>query len=331
MSQDNYRIIVIGDPHIKLDNFPEFKEFEIKLQELIDSFKPDFIVVLGDLLHYHEKIFTPCLNKAHKFLLSLSQKAKTFVLVGNHDMINNQQFLSENHWMNPIKTLSENLTIVDKVVIYENFIFTPYVFPGRFKEALETVEYNYRSANIIFAHQEFKGCKMGAIVSESGDEWDQTLPLVISGHVHQNQWIGDNIFYTGSALQHAFGESERNIIATIVFNNREDIKIEEVDLNLPRKKIISTDIDKIGKLKLDSKTQDKIKISIRGTVEEFKSFKTSLEYKKMVKDGIKIVFKQKTYDNEKVLDENFDNILKHLILNTKDDKLYKIYEKFISV
>jgi 3',5'-cyclic AMP phosphodiesterase CpdA len=42
------RIIVIGDPHIKLSNFQEFDNFVEKLIKLIERKKPDIIVVLGD-------------------------------------------------------------------------------------------------------------------------------------------------------------------------------------------------------------------------------------------------------------------------------------------
>ena len=37
------------------------------------------------------------------------------LLVGNHDYINNQQFLTNNHWMNAMKDWN-NVTIIDKVI-----------------------------------------------------------------------------------------------------------------------------------------------------------------------------------------------------------------------
>jgi DNA repair exonuclease SbcCD nuclease subunit len=343
------KIIAIGDPHIKLDNFDEFNLFEESLHHLIDNELPDLIVVLGDILHYHEKIFTPCLNRAYHFIKKLGEKTKTFVLVGNHDMINNQQFLSQNHWMNSLKKkhpeIEENIVIVDTVVRYSNFVFCPYVFPGRFTEALRTLDdYDYTLASVIFAHQEFRGCKMGAITSEEGDLWeDSKLPLVVSGHVHLNQWVGDKVYYTGSALQHAFGESERNIIAVITVKDKDNINIREIDLELPRKKIISTDVynlDKVADRVLNKIkkgiTLDKIKISISGSVDEFKNLKTTENYKKLVKEGVKVVFKQKQIKNsgvehQEIVDDNFSEILRKLIIDGGDVELYKIYEKFISV
>ena len=76
------------------------------------------------------------------------------------------------------------------------FLFVPYVPPGRFVEALETYKnINWKDVDCIFAHQEFYGCKMGAILSEEGDKWESKWPLVVSGHIHSRQWINKNIYY----------------------------------------------------------------------------------------------------------------------------------------
>jgi DNA repair exonuclease SbcCD nuclease subunit len=335
------KIIAIGDPHIKSDNITEYSLFEDRLHHLIDKEQPNFVVILGDVLHHHEKLYTPSLNRAIDFIRKIGEKFKTFVLVGNHDMINNQQFLSDNHWMNSIKLWNKNIIVVDKVVNYVEegykFIFCPYVYPGRFKEALDTIGI-WNDANIIFAHQEFKGCKLGAIISECGDEWDENLPMVISGHIHLNQWIGKNIYYTGSALQHAFGESERNIIAVIDIGvkntSRENIRenIREIDLDLPRKKIVSVDIDNIEKLKIPVEKKDQIKVSIKGDITEFKSFKSTDQYKKLVESGIKVVFKQKEIERKDVdvEDNDFEKILRAYILAEKNSELYKLYEKIVN-
>ena len=332
------KILTIGDPHIKSDNVREFIIFEERLHKLMDTINPNFVVVLGDVLHHHEKLYTPSLNQAIDFIKKIGDKYKTFVLVGNHDMINNQQFLSENHWMNSIKLWNKNITVVDKVVHYNediyNFLFCPYVYPGRFIEAIHTQPYDYKQSNIIFAHQEFRGCKMGAIISEEGDEWNDDNPMVISGHIHSNQWIGKKIYYPGSAMQHAFGESEKNIISVIDIDSICNINITEHDLGLARKKIITLDIDNIDKLdkKLSSRNGDQIKISLVGGKEEFKIFKKTLKYKKLIDEGFNIVFKQKNIKIETLKpseDFDFDSILNNLILEEKNNDLFGLYQKLI--
>lgn len=326
------KILCIGDPHIKLDNITDFDLFENKLHALIDSEHPDLIVVLGDVLHYHEKLYTQNLNNAFNFLKRLGEKSRTYVLVGNHDMINNQQFLTTNHWMNSIKSWeSANILVVDNVEYIKDgqdlFVFCPYVYPGRFREALDTCSEDWKRADVIFAHQEFKGCKMGAIISEHGDEWSDDLPFVISGHIHQKQYVGENVFYTGSAMQHAFGESEENVIC--ILDN--DFTIREIDLGLPRKRIVN--VENISKIDTDRivSSKDNIRLNVVADKTEIKEFRKSLEYSRLVDAGVKIVFKESKKDrvapeNQRV-EYDFKSILKGLV--NGDDKMRKMYNKFV--
>ena len=289
--------IVIGDPHFMTKNIPEVELFIDRIEKLAINRKPDFIVSLGDLLHTHERLNTLALNKAYEFIEKMRDIAPTYSIVGNHDATSNQIYLSDNHWMNGMKEW-ENTTVVDKIVCDKingkKFVFAPYVYPGRFEEALNTLEgEKWNDADCIFAHQEFKGCKMGAIISEEGDKWPLDYPDVVSGHIHSRQIIQDNIYYTGSAMQHAFGESEKNIIAFLTFTEGEDgYHREEIDLDLPRKRIVYKDVKDMDDYEV-IESRDKIKVTLSGSSEEFKSFKKTNKYKEIVDKGVKIVFKHK--------------------------------------
>ena len=120
----------------------------------------------------------------------------------------------------------------------------------RFIEALETSEHDWKSSLLIFAHQEFKGCKMGAIESIDGDTWSTEYPPIISGHIHSNQTLDTNVYYPGSAMQNAFGDPN-NIIAVIdwdldLINSTTNTQttdmiskkynLREIDLHLRKKK-----------------------------------------------------------------------------------------------
>ena len=220
------KVLFIGDPHIKVSNLLEIELLIDGLKKICSEHNPDLIIIAGDMLDDHEKIWTVALNKAYNMIDILRDFADLYILVGNHDYISNIQFLSENHWMNAIKKW-DGVTIVDKILhkIIKNelFVFTPYVTNGRFIEALDTGTANWRDASCIFAHQEFFGCKMGAITSISGDTWDETYPFVISGHIHSKQYVQNNIYYPGSALQIAFGESEKNVIPLITLKIKQII------------------------------------------------------------------------------------------------------------
>lgn len=338
MTSNNIQVLVIGDEHFQTSNIPEVELFIEKIEKLAMEKKPDFIVSLGDLLHTHERLNTIPLNKAHEFINKLRKIAPVYSLIGNHDMLNNQEYLNTNHWQNSMKEW-ENVVIVDKVisVIINNykFVFSPYVYTGRFQEALNTIGEDWKDASCIFAHQEFYGCKMGAIISIEGDKWSLDNPHIISGHIHSRQIIQPNIYYTGSAMQHAFGESEKNIVACITFNKEsKDYIKEEIDLNLPRKRIIRKTVEDMESY-IIPETEDKLKITLSGVYEEFKAFKKTTKYKDIIESGIKIVFKPKKIDikeeeNIEKEDISFSSILDGIISKEKNICLSETYDYVVN-
>lgn len=319
-TQVSNTFLIIGDPHFKTSNVPDTDEFIAKTIKLAQTESPNAIIILGDVLHEHERLHTIPLNKAYEFVRSMAIIAKTFILVGNHDMINNQQFLNTNHWMNAMKQWN-NVTIVDTPISFQPFpdsdnffVLCPYVPNGRLIEALDHLGSNtadesidWRDANLIFAHQEFNGCKMGAIESIDGDVWSKNLPPVISGHIHSNQKLLDgHIYYPGSAMQNAFGDPN-NILAVIDWNRiNHDTQFDitdilppyvckEVDLKLRKKKIIYMELDEIEThdctQMIDS--NDLIKLTLSGNYDDFKIFRQTPKYKLLSDSGIKIIHKNK--------------------------------------
>jgi len=331
------QIVAIGDTHFKVDNMNIVDKLIEEIVSKLTLLKPDLIVLLGDILHDHERLHTLALNRALDFINKLRNISKVFVLVGNHDMINHDQFLSDQHWMNALKQW-DNVCIVDKVEHLEcsdinaNFLFCPYVAPGRFQEALETHEFDWRESDIIFAHQEFKGCKMGAIISEDGDEWDIDDPFVISGHIHSKQSPQDNIMYPGSSMQVAYGESNENIILIVDYNDGE-IELTEQILNIPRKRIVYIDTDSFDQYEPPT-TEDEIKITIKGKYTDFKAIKKTSKYKKLVKLGFKISYKHEkldiTTDKKKAEVKDFTNVLESLVKSSSDEFLNKAYDKLLN-
>lgn len=349
--------IIIGDQHFKISNIPEVEEYIEKISNIVKEENPDFIVLLGDMLDQHEKIHTTPLNKAYDFIDKMRTIAMTFVIVGNHDMTNNSVFLTDEHWLNGLKEW-DDVVVVDKAITYSinniEFVLCPYVFSGRFEEALNTIEnYDWRNAKCIFCHQEFEGCKMGAIISIDGDRWDLKNPNVISGHIHKNQTI-NNIYYPGSSMQVSFGETDKNIISSVEFtHNEKDYLLNEIEIDLPRKKIVYIDVDDFDNFDVDKNKNnynDKVKVSVSGSYEEFKTLKKTNKYKDMIDKGnIQVVFKtkkkelkrikehlseqienQKNNDQDKNGSVSFRNILSEFIKNEKNPYLFETYEFIIN-
>lgn len=330
-------VLFIGDPHFKLKNVEIIPLFISNIENIINQNKIDFIVVAGDLLDNHDRVDVEPLNLAINFLDKLSEKFNTFVIVGNHDYKNNQQFLSNHHWMNSFKKW-KNITIVDDIKTFSlnnlEFLFVPYVPPGRFIEAINTKIKDLKNFKGVFAHQEFYKCKMGAIESIEGDKWSIDYPTVVSGHIHNKQWVQDNIYYPGSALQHAFGQSENNTISLLTFSENEPLKYEEIDLKMPKMYIKYITVEKaMGELKYKNTELEKYKLVVCGTLEEFKTFKKSSRYNELLKADFKIVFKT-NHVEEKLADigierKKFIDILNEVVTAEGDLELENIYREFM--
>ena len=230
-------VLAIGDPHFMLSNLDNTHEYTKKIVKIIKQKNPDIVVVLGDLFHTHEKKHLLVENEVTFFLSNLVKHSTVYLIVGNHDMINSQQFLTKNHAFTPYKKW-DNLIICDRpkeeIINDKRYIFVPFVPPGRFFEALDHIE-DWKSADCIFAHQEIYGCKFNpTMVSEHGDKWEPSFPMLISGHIHEEQWVDTNVYYPGSSMQHGFAECQDKIIILAKFENKIP-EIERFNLGLRKK------------------------------------------------------------------------------------------------
>jgi DNA repair exonuclease SbcCD nuclease subunit len=336
------KILAIGDTHIKTNNIPDIEIFLSELETLLKNENFDFIVNMGDLLDTHAKLDTTCLNKANEFFRLLSSYSHLFSIVGNHDFISNSQFLTNRHWLQSFKDSKFNMTIVDNIIVYQckekYFILCPYIPEGRFNEAIQTSEKAMEllkegKISCLFVHQTFNNAKMGSVISKDTDDWTYSAPI-ISGHIHESQRIKTEnsfIYYTGSSLQHNFGESSKKHLARITIHPSSPLSIDEIKLNIPIRKIKNLSLSKIDKYiqknieKIKSEML-KVKIHITNPIDEYKLFRKSKEYNKYTRMGIK--FDHKSIETSETIQ---DPKITEIIKEEKVDKLdfYNILEKYV--
>ena len=113
------KVLVIGDPHFKCDNVHDTNLLHIRSIETIKTTKPDFVVILGDILHTHDKAEVTTLIRAQKWLIEVSKLSKTYLLIGNHGRPNNKVSVGEVHFFYAMKNYP-NLIIVDEPFFYNN-------------------------------------------------------------------------------------------------------------------------------------------------------------------------------------------------------------------
>lgn len=297
MPEEVFNFIAIGDPHFKDDNAETTYEMSCKITNHIkDNHKNiDAVVILGDILHRHEKINLHPFHRAMEFLQNIHEVLDgkwLYVLIGNHDRSNNRVFMTDEHVFNPLKKW-KNTIVVDKAIIHSpndeiNILLMPYVPPGRFKEAYETVISEKRlekNISIVFAHQEFYGAKMNAITSNEGDPWETTKPLCVSGHIHDYDYLKSNLIYTGTPIQHGYSDHGKKTISYFNFYDDDSFKETRIDLKIKGKITLKSTPEEYCNLEVPL-DRYYVKIKISGNKNSINKLKTTKLYKDHLSKGV---------------------------------------------
>lgn len=285
---NNTKILVIGDLHFHEGDLILPKLFTSKVLKLLAKGQYHCTVLLGDVFHKFKTVDQPALAAVTELFKAITSYCPLFVLVGNHDYINGSQFLTDNHTLQPF-AMWKDIKIIDKPTKIKmpncRLLLVPYVPKDRFLEALEEVK-GWESVDMIFAHQEFKGCQMGGHISVDGDAWSEKFPPVISGHSHTKHKVGSNIIYPGMPYDLGYGETDKKYVAELIFDN-DVYKINYIDTELPRKRLVRLPIDKAREWYPEG--NDFYKLKVLSTKEEYSSFSNSSHAKDLRMAGVKII------------------------------------------
>lgn len=243
------RAHLIGDIHMSDRHMSLTEEALINTLDYVRSDRDvNFICVMGDIFDTHRTLKMDHRNKAVDFIKELSKIKPTFVIIGNHDRMNNRDYLSDIHPFYGMNDITGELYFINepRMVRFNSrhyVLFMPYVPPGRFKEAITSYISDIRSHGtlpknkglrdiaLVCAHQEFMGVHYGPIKSTAGDEWPIDYPTVVSGHIHHRHTLQKNIYYTGSLYPITMGEEMDKGVITMTYNPESrylDIKCKRV-------------------------------------------------------------------------------------------------------
>lgn len=181
------------------------------------------IVIAGDIFQNKIKASNEAKKMFHEFLNYINAIAKTIIIAGNHDMLeNNHDRIDSISPTFDIKDVYSNITYADKVLGYksgyiidDNIIWAIYSMFDKFaKPNIDGLKEKYPDSKIIGL---FHGEVTGAVtdtgrIMENGvdtgifDECD----CVMAGHIHKFQEIKKNgvpIVYSSSLFQQDCGEN----------------------------------------------------------------------------------------------------------------------------
>lgn len=301
-----YSFLCIGDLHIKLSSIEIVRKVKSEILKIIEKIKPDYIVLLGDMHDTFEKVHLQSWNEIVFFIKDLLGKSKRlFYIVGNHDMLNNQVFLSNDHFFNVFKNI-DGISIVDKPesLFLDDGAFSvgfiPYIPTGRLKEI------SLYKHKVVFGHQEIKNANFGHAISENGDDWDKNGPLLISGHIHEYQRL-PNVIYVGTPYQTNFAESPDKSIS-LIHISKSEVTEKRIFLNLPQKILLETNPE--GFMNYEFNDNNEYKVIITASTLELATLKKSKKYKKLNKN-IKILLKptDKSFVKKNAANLNFFDLL----------------------
>lgn len=337
-----FTFLCIGDPHYTKKNIQFVEELEKKTIETIKKSEPDFVVIMGDTLDGHGNIKCDLQIRAFEFFKKIvNTGTPLFVLIGNHDYINNKQYLTKYHCFNLIRD-RKDMYIIDEPKSFKikgkRIVMLPYVPNKKMRKALLNLKSNFLDGDtaIVFCHQEIKGCRTETFVSTEGDKWGKDLPFLISGHIHKHQII-DNIFYTGTPYQTNMGEDNVKGIYMFGVNTIEKLKnyktlkhnnisynYEKIKLDIKTKKTLEVELDQLDQYEIPENNDYIFKLKILyKDFNKMKSEKKSIvkKYKdKVERIGWKYIGKKKQYIKKK--DSNYFNILKNKLKSDYQTKLY---------
>lgn len=304
------KYLVIGDPHYKDTNTEETDVMEVEVARLITELQPDKVVILGDLLDKY-KLRSYC--RAVSWLCRLAEVIPVVVLIGNHDRVDNQDYLSDVHPLTGIKGVG-NLAVISKVELVGDALFVPYVPKERFLEAIATCEL-VEEPSVIFAHQDLQGC--GTTVEET---WT-CATLVVSGHIHTRTLLRDgkrvedlascNVYYPGAPLQHNFNDSDRRVVALVTTYN-DQATIVEHRLNVPTKRVIT--VTQESDLPALAHADKYTRIDVVGSTEDCLKLKKSKQVTEAQLRGVVIKTMAEAPEQRAVKEQSFLTALRDTVL-----------------
>lgn len=224
------RIIHIADLHISNSPWKEHTEEKLKslIKEIIRAVKghenETRIVIVGDVYHNKIKASNESKKCFHFLLNYLNKIAKTYIVAGNHDMLQkNRGRLDSISTTFSIENVYPNVSYMDQILNYKS----GYVFDDNVIFGLFSMFDDFKSPNIDSKIREenpdkkiiglYHGDIVGSVTdigrySESGIDTNlfSEYDCVMAGHIHRFQELRKNgvpIVYASSTFQRDFGEN----------------------------------------------------------------------------------------------------------------------------
>lgn len=197
---------------------------------LIDKYKPDQLVFLGDLTENKDNHPASLVNEIVEFFTEVTKQCAVVFLQGNHDFLYKE---------NPFFKFLDKLDVVwiDKPCVMQNCLYLPHT--RNHKQDWKGVDFN--GHDFIFAHNIFDGVKAnGQKLSGISPSIFPDSSCVIAGDVHEPQTL-DVVTYVGSPFLCDFGDLYQPRVLWL-----DNLKVKSIKVSGPQKRVINCSVNRIA-------------------------------------------------------------------------------------
>lgn len=213
-------------------------DFVVKtLPALIEKYKPDQLLVLGDITEEKDRFPAPLVNEIVNCFHDLSKKCEIIILQGNHDI------LHAAHPFFEFISCFDNISWISVPTERDHCLYLPHT--RDYKKDWAGLQFD--GYDFIFAHNIFEGVKAnGQALSGIPRSIFSNDCFVISGDVHEPQTL-QPVTYVGSPCLCDFGDSYQPRVLFL-----DDLKVKSIKVYGQQKRLIHCTVNKIaGKRELD--------------------------------------------------------------------------------
>jgi DNA repair exonuclease SbcCD nuclease subunit len=191
------RILLLGDPHLKISRFNESVELLKWFNTLVLEIKPDLVVNLGDTMDTHGVLRSELMYEFKRHVEECVAVCPYIYVIGNHDLhrVNSYRYHALQSFSIP------GMKVVDEITDLYNITFVPYTH--------DLTQFPMNTKSICIAHQTFVGCDYGYYRPDVGVDADKcNAEIIISGHVHKRQNFG-KVYYPGTPSAHDLNDIDQ--------------------------------------------------------------------------------------------------------------------------
>jgi DNA repair exonuclease SbcCD nuclease subunit len=295
----NLRILFIGDPHLKINNFEQSINFLRWVEQVVQEKSPDLVVNLGDTFHNHAVLRSEILKEFKDHVLSITSTTPYWYVVGNHD-----QWKPKDNKYHALQVLDgiKDFTVFDKTVhfgpenaLYEGITVVPYV--------QEFDDFPTDTGRLCITHNTFIGADYGFKREDCGiDSGKVNADFIISGHIHKRQSFG-NVIYPGTPYAHNANDVDHTK-GLLLFESA-SYRQEFIESPFPRWRSIEFEIEQNrpitslhSLLLTELNSSDKWILRVTGPKAELSAYFKSKDYFELTK-GKDVIIKANPTDAEK--------------------------------